>query len=199
MEVEMTLKVWYGGQLTPPLDDRHFISSYAAIEFGRVRILRISRQLLVDGELVAVGARAFELLLALIEARGRLLSKDELLSRVWPNVVVEENNLQVQICALRKALGGEGKLIKTESGRGYRFVGDAHFILRDCSGLSDVAALPLESLASWRAPPDKERAESAPCTVEQVLKLVVPTILAVLSKLGAEHVREEALAPPIRQ
>ena len=186
-------------QLAATSVERHLASSYAAIEFGRVRVLRASRQVLVDGELVALGARAFELLLALVEARGRLLSKDELLSRVWPNVVVEENNLQVQVCALRKALGDEGKLIKTESGRGYRFVGEAQFTLLDCSCLSDAASSPLESLLSWSAPVDQERAEFVPFTVDQVIKLVVPIVLAVLSTLAAEQARAEAFALHIRQ
>jgi hypothetical protein len=58
----------------------------------------------VDGEPVELGARAFDVLLALIEAAGTVLNKDELMARVWPDRVVEENNLQVQIAALRRAL-----------------------------------------------------------------------------------------------
>jgi predicted ATPase len=77
------------------------------------------RQLLVDGVLTAVGARAFDLLLALIERRDRLVAKAELLDLVWPGLVVEENNLQVQISSLRKLLGPQ--TIATIPGRGYRF------------------------------------------------------------------------------
>src|SRR5712691_5831767 len=61
--------------------------------------------MLADGQPVALGARALDVLLALIERRERLVTKDELLGLVWPDVVVEENNLQVQVSALRKALG----------------------------------------------------------------------------------------------
>jgi predicted ATPase len=68
---------------------------------------------------VALGARAFDLLLALIEHRARVVGKDELLSLVWPDVVVEEGNLAVQVSALRKLLGSD--VISTIPGRGYRF------------------------------------------------------------------------------
>ena len=66
-----------------------------------------------------LGARAFDVLQALIERRERLVTKDELLDLVWPGVVVEENNLQVQISTLRKVLGPQS--IATVPGRGYRF------------------------------------------------------------------------------
>ena len=83
-------------------------------------VLRPSaRQVLVDGRVAAIGARAFDLLLALAERRERVVSKDELLDLVWPGVVVEENNLQVHISALRKHLGPA--VISTVPGRGYRF------------------------------------------------------------------------------
>jgi predicted ATPase/DNA-binding winged helix-turn-helix (wHTH) protein len=78
-----------------------------------------TRQLLVDNEPVLLGARAFDVLLALIEHRDRLVTKNELLDLVWPGLVVEENNLQVQISTLRKVLGPQA--IATIPGRGYRF------------------------------------------------------------------------------
>ncbi|HLZ07422.1 MAG TPA: winged helix-turn-helix domain-containing protein, partial [Chloroflexota bacterium] len=62
--------------------------------------------------------------MVLTEARGALVTKDEILSRVWPDTVVEENNLVVQISALRKALGEDRNFIRTVSGRGYRFVAE---------------------------------------------------------------------------
>jgi DNA-binding winged helix-turn-helix (wHTH) protein len=92
-----------------------------ALEFGRFRVLLRQRQLLVDGVPVELGTRAFDLLLALLEADGSLVSKDELLSQVWPGIVVSEENLKVQVSALRKALGADRDLIRTEFGRGYRF------------------------------------------------------------------------------
>lgn len=91
------------------------------LEFGRFRVLPRQRQFLADGEPLDLGGRAFDLLLALIEARGSLVSKDELLGRVWPSTVVEESNLKVQISVLRRALGTDRDFIQTDFGRGYRF------------------------------------------------------------------------------
>jgi TolB-like protein/DNA-binding winged helix-turn-helix (wHTH) protein/Flp pilus assembly protein TadD len=94
------------------------------IEFGRFRLLPHRRELRADGVVVELGSRAFDVLMVLTEARGALVTKDEILSRVWPDTVVEENNLVVQISALRKALGEDRDLIRTVSGRGYRFVAE---------------------------------------------------------------------------
>jgi len=87
--------------------------------FGRVEVRPVERQLRLDGKPTALGARAFDLLLALIERRDRVVPKNELFDLVWPGLVVEENNLQVQISALRKLLGPQA--IATIPGRGYRF------------------------------------------------------------------------------
>jgi predicted ATPase/DNA-binding winged helix-turn-helix (wHTH) protein len=78
------------------------------------------RVLRVDGRDCQLGARAFDLLLALVERRDRVVSKNELLEIVWPRMVVEENNLPVQVSSLRKLLGPNA--IATVPGRGYRFV-----------------------------------------------------------------------------
>ncbi|HEY1391937.1 MAG TPA: winged helix-turn-helix domain-containing protein, partial [Methylibium sp.] len=87
--------------------------------FGKLTVRPAQRQLLVDGQPATVGARALDLLLALIERRERVVAKNELLDLVWPGLVVEENNLQVQISSLRKLLGPQ--VITTIPGRGYRF------------------------------------------------------------------------------
>src|SRR6266851_5490479 len=92
----------------------------ATLEFGRFRVLLRQRQLVADGVPIELGTRAFDLLLVLLEADGSLVTKDALLSRAWPGVVVAEENLKVQIAALRKALGEDRDLIRTEFGRGYR-------------------------------------------------------------------------------
>ena len=70
---------------------------------------------------VAIGSRGLDLLRVLIAARGDLVSKNEVLAAVWPGIVVARDNLKVQISALRKALGEDRELIRTENGRGYRF------------------------------------------------------------------------------
>jgi len=92
----------------------------AVQRFGRFEVRVIQRQLLVDGQAAALGARAFDLLLALLERPGELLTKNDLLDAVWPGLVVEESNLSVQVSSLRKLLGAH--VIATIPGRGYRFV-----------------------------------------------------------------------------
>jgi TolB-like protein len=74
--------------------------------------------LLVDGKVADLGARAFDVLVALVAHQGQVVTKAELLAVVWPGVLVEENNLQVQISALRKVLGAGA--IATVPGRGYQ-------------------------------------------------------------------------------
>jgi DNA-binding response OmpR family regulator len=85
----------------------HRAEAGAGLEFGRFRVLLRRRQLLADGVPVELGTRAFDLLLVLLKARGALVSKEELLSRVWPDVVVSEENVKAQVAALRKALGAD--------------------------------------------------------------------------------------------
>jgi predicted ATPase/DNA-binding winged helix-turn-helix (wHTH) protein len=89
------------------------------LAFGRFVVQAETRQLLIDGEPAKLGARAFDVLLALIHRRERVVGKSELLELVWPGLVVEENNLQVQISTLRRLLGPQA--IATIPGRGYQF------------------------------------------------------------------------------
>src|SRR6201984_3802513 len=94
------------------------------LKFGRFQVLPHRREFVSEGVRVALGSRAFDVLMVLIEAGGELVTKDEILSRVWPGMVVEEHSLQFHISALRKVLGKDRGFIKTISGRGYRFVAD---------------------------------------------------------------------------
>lgn len=87
--------------------------------FDRFELRPSERALLAGGVAQSLTPRAFDLLVALVERGGELVSKDELFDRVWPGVVVEENNLQVQVSALRKVLGPGA--IETVAGYGYRF------------------------------------------------------------------------------
>ena len=92
----------------------------SALRFGAVQLDVDQRLLLIDGRPAKLTGRAFSVLLALVERRDRAVSKNELFELVWPNVVVEENNLQVHISSLRKLLGPQ--TIATIPGRGYRFM-----------------------------------------------------------------------------
>jgi DNA-binding winged helix-turn-helix (wHTH) protein len=101
----------------------------ATLEFGRFRVLLRQRQLVADGVPIELGTRALDLLLVLLEANGSLVTKDDLLSRVWSGTVVSEANLKVQISALRRALGDDRDFIRTEFGRGYRFTATVRSIV----------------------------------------------------------------------
>ncbi len=92
----------------------------ATFRFGSCELHPARRQLLVHGRPVPLGARAIDLLHALVERRDRMVPKSELLDIVWPDVFVEEANLHVQVSGLRKVLGPD--VIATVPGRGYRFV-----------------------------------------------------------------------------
>ena len=96
-------------------------------EFGPFRADLEQRLLLRQGEVVPLTSKVFETLLVLIEHRDRVLEKEELMRLVWPDTVVEDNNLTVNISTLRKALGdnaSERRYIVTVPGRGYRFAAE---------------------------------------------------------------------------
>src|SRR6202795_3720470 len=96
----------------------------AAIEFGRFSVLRHRRELLAAGRPLDLGGRAFDVLMVLIEGSGAAVTKDTLMNRVWPDRIIEENSLQHQISALRRAFAADRDLIRTIGGRGYQFVGE---------------------------------------------------------------------------
>lgn len=102
------------------------------------------RQLLHDGVAVHLGARAFDLLQALIKRQGQLATKDELMAEVWSGTVVDENNLAAQVSALRKVLAADPALardLQTVTGRGYRLVAKAEPIDGDARGRSATESI----------------------------------------------------------
>jgi predicted ATPase/DNA-binding winged helix-turn-helix (wHTH) protein len=122
-----------------------------AIDFGRFRVLPRRRELLADNQPVELGGRAFDVLMVLIEARGVVVRKETLMGRVWPDRVVDENNLPAQITALRRAFGTDRDLIRTVPGRGYQFTGE----IRAAATSSDQPSILTTSApfaASARAP-----------------------------------------------
>ena len=120
------------------------------IEFGRFKVLLRQRLLLSETVPIALGTRAFDLLLVLLEADGALVSKEDLLSRVWPGIFVAEENLKVQISTLRKALGDYRGFIRTDFGLGYRFTAP----VRAADGWTacEAAALKRDRRRSGRRP-----------------------------------------------
>ena len=101
--------------------------SESTYEFGPFLVDVERRLLLRDGEPVSLTSKCFETLLVLIERHGQVTHKDELMKRLWPDTIVEENNLTQQISMLRKALGEkacEHRYVLTVPGRGYKFIAD---------------------------------------------------------------------------
>jgi predicted ATPase/DNA-binding winged helix-turn-helix (wHTH) protein len=97
-------------------DQPVYVSGECEIDLGR-------QELRVQGSPVPVGGRAFKVIEMLAQSAGQLVTKDELMNRIWPGAIVLENTLYVHTAAVRKALGPYSRLLKTESGRGYRLLG----------------------------------------------------------------------------
>ena len=96
-------------------------------EFGPFRLIPSERQLLRDNHPVSLAGKSFDLLVALVENSGRLVEKEELIRRIWPDSFVEEANLSVNMTALRRALGegpDDHRFIETVPRHGYRFIAD---------------------------------------------------------------------------
>jgi predicted ATPase/DNA-binding winged helix-turn-helix (wHTH) protein len=134
-------------------------STDTAILFGAYRLVPSERALFNGGQPVRLSGRAFDLLVALVERPGEVLSKDELIARVWPSTCVEEGNLRVHIGALRKVLHDAGGSLYVENvvGRGYSFVAPVRRIThRDASSPS--------ASASASAPENVSAAGAIPAT-----------------------------------
>jgi predicted ATPase/DNA-binding winged helix-turn-helix (wHTH) protein len=99
------------------------------------------RELRARGVPVPLGGRAFQIFAVLVQSAGQLVTKDELMARVWPGAIVEENKLQVHVSAVRKALGPDRGTLRTSFGRGYRVVGD-WTIRKECTPADQVALAP---------------------------------------------------------
>ena len=109
-------------------------------QFGRFHVAPGSRSLLRDGRPIAIGGRAFDLLVLLLRSRGALVSKAEIVNHVWPSTLVDESNLRFQMMSLRKALGEDRGLIKTIPGRGYLLAQELVALDEDPAALEDGAA-----------------------------------------------------------
>ena len=150
------------------------------LRFHGFEIHTTRRQVRIDGEAMVLGARAFDVLMLLVDQRERVVLKAEIFAGVWSGQFVEDNNLTVQISALRRLLGADA--IATVSGRGYRFVAQP---LQDGAGAAKHAAgnLPLRTLAVYGR--ERELAEllqaheTLPCVTLCGLAGVGKTTLAI--------------------
>lgn len=146
--------------------------------FGKFRLDPQQRTLLGDGVPLELKSKAFDILCVFAAARGELVTKDELMAKVWPGLVVEENNIQVHVSALRKALGEERGApvhLVTIPGRGYRLLGVAQDSLPPAQAPGgagaaalrerpSIAVLPFQNLSS-----DPEQAYFADGVVEDII------------------------------
>src|SRR5437868_3680477 len=114
-------------------------------EFGPFRLDPAERLLLCNKQTVPLTPKAFDTLLVLVENSGHLLSKDELMKRLWPETFVEEVNLAQNISAIRRALDGKNggaQYIETVPKRGYRFTAGTRKIVRGPEKMASESSEP---------------------------------------------------------
>jgi TolB-like protein len=159
-------------------------------EFGAYRLDEQGPMLFRNGERVALPPKVVELLVALVQAAGRVLTREQLLQKLWPNAVVEEGSLTSHISLLRKALaaGGNGpELIETVPKRGYRFVAPVRPAQSDRPASGDcremLVVLPFENLTAG----DKYDYFSDGLTEEMITELarLSPERLGVIARTSA--------------
>jgi predicted ATPase/DNA-binding winged helix-turn-helix (wHTH) protein len=157
--------------VAPPVDGGE--KGRVAFAFGKYRLLPTRRLLLAGDSPVELKSRAFEAALALVEACGALVTREEMHRRLWPNINVDPHNLDQQISTLRKALGADRHLIQTETGRGWRLATEVKVIrLLSAKGPATNVPAPLGPLVGR----DTE--------VSELLGLVAERRLVTLTGLG---------------
>ena len=156
-------------------------------EFDRFTVLADSRLLLCEGAPVPLTSKAFDTLLVLIENRDRVVTKDELLRSVWPDVEVEEGNLTQQIFLLRKALGENAhqpRYIVTVPGHGYRFT----------APLEATSANPARSSVAVPGAAPTARARDSKVFATGLVVLGIAGLLAI--GLGWSRLARDKAGPP---
>jgi predicted ATPase/DNA-binding winged helix-turn-helix (wHTH) protein len=169
----------------------------ASVAFGRFRVLLHRRELLAEGQPIKLGGRAFDVLMALIEARGAVVGKDALMARVWPDRIVEENSLQAQISALRAAFGTERDLIRTVAGRGYQFTGDIRILPASPdkrAGVGMAAARPASTVQPTNLPEPVSELIGRDDELREILSLAAAHRLVTLTGTGGIGKTRLALA-----
>lgn len=144
------------------------------ISFGRFRLDLQRRELSRDGCPIRLRRRSLDILCALASAKGELVSKDELMERLWPGRAVEEGNLHVHVSALRRALGENGdghSYVVTVHGRGYRL-----------AGLGGFELVGLDGLTSQNLPSPKNQATGSDCVADPSSDASGPERMPVLER-----------------
>ena len=168
-------------------------------EFGEFRLDAVRRLLTKNGEAVPLTNKAFETLALLVERRGRVVTKEELLSEIWPDTFVEEGSLARNISVLRKTLGeqpGEHQYIQTVPKRGYRFVAAVREAADDAAPAYEANGDVHRTPADAAEPPDEA---DSPLPRNMMPWAIAAGILAaVLTTFSAFYLasRPSAEAPP---
>ncbi|KGT80342.1 hypothetical protein MA20_06885 [Bradyrhizobium japonicum] len=121
-------------------------SQFEAIEFGPYRLIPSKRLLLVGQNPVEIGSRAFDILALLVQRRSEVVSRREILDRVWPDLTIDEANLRVQMSDLRRALRSMDDVtsyIKNVPGRGYVFIAPLQTVPSPQSGVAGGTPAPI--------------------------------------------------------
>ena len=143
-----------------------------AYEFGEFRLVPLARVFTRQDQPIALAPKSFDLLMLLVERRGRVLTRGELIRELWPDTIVEEANLTFQVSTVRKALGEDGsKWIETVPKHGYRFTAPIREIRPEDT--RDRDALPLPPAARARAGPPMWRRAAGAALVAVIAALVV--------------------------
>ena len=160
---------------------------WSSLSFGRFQLLPHRRELLAGGTRVELSSRAFDVLLALIEARGGIVANGVLIARAWPDRVVTENALQAQISALRTAFGPDRELIRTVPEHGYQFTGETSVRQqpkREPDGAAPVAGQPQSAVRPTNIPEPVSSLIGRDDELREVLGLAASHRLVTLTGAG---------------
>jgi TolB-like protein/DNA-binding winged helix-turn-helix (wHTH) protein/Tfp pilus assembly protein PilF len=160
--------------------------------FGPFHLDPVQRLLFRDGDVVSLTPKALDTLLVLVEHHGQLLTKDELLERVWPGTFVEEATLAKNVSTLRKVLGeapGGGEYIETHSKRGYRFVAEVREVAQEGGAAPGPADAPDVTLLESALP---NQVPQSPAKTWRVSALAVMGLTLLAGALWWSHSRTVA-------
>jgi DNA-binding winged helix-turn-helix (wHTH) protein len=172
------------------------LSTNALYEFGRFRLDPSEHLLLCDGKGIPLTPKSLEILLVLVQSNGRLMSKEDLMQKVWPDSFVEEANLTVNISALRRALGdasdGE-QYIETVPKRGYRFVASVTEVREESQATQPLQPPKEENLAAPPGPPAPQSVRKFPSKVMALGLVLLGIALAVSYSAYRQHFIQKSL------
>lgn len=159
-------------------------------EFGLFRVKSDERVLLRGEDLVSLTPKAFDILLTLLENDGRIVPKDDLMKKVWPNTFVEEGNLTQNISLLRKALGESAngpQFIETVPRRGYRFVAPVNKTNGGNGHASVTAGAPGQATTLAAAPEEISKTSALSRTRNSRIGIIVTLALAITAGAGIAY------------